>query len=88
MQIADVDLLEASAFSNLFTAKGMIAGGSGKVLQVEMRIECQEAVGNLRVEFSEIAGNSCHFHFIHIAGYQEGTGNEEGWLGPTLNQLT
>ena len=87
MDITDMDSFQTGVFGNLLAAQGMGAGGGGKILQVKMRIEGQETVRNFRVKFSYIACNSCDFHLVHIARHQEGAGNEERWLRPSLDEL-
>lgn len=87
MYIADVDAREAGAFGNLLASKGMRVGGSRKILQVEVRIECQQTVRNLRVQLSKVACYSGDFLLIHIAGNQQGTGNEHWRLWPLRNQF-
>jgi len=82
-----MDSFQTGVFGNFLAAEGMGAGGGGKVLQMKMRIEGQETVGNFRVKFSYIASNSCDFHLVHIARHQEGAGNKERWLRPSLDEL-
>jgi hypothetical protein len=87
MDIADMNSFQAGFFGNLLAAKGMGAGGGGKVLQIKMRIKGQETVGNFLVQFSYVTGDCCDFHLVHVARHQEGAGNEERWLRPLPDEL-
>lgn len=82
-----MDSFQAGAFGYLFAAKGMRARSGGKILQVEVRIKCQQTVGNLWVQFGQIARYSCYFLLIHIAGNQQGAGNEHWRLWSVRDQL-
>jgi hypothetical protein len=82
MQVANVDALEAGVFGHFLAKEGMAARGGGKIIQVEVRIKCQETVGDLRVQVGEIVGNGSDFNLVHITRDQKGAGDERRWFRP------
>jgi len=56
VDIPNVHAVQAGTFGRLFAAHGMRAGRGRQVLEVEMRIEGEQAVGNFRIQPGNIAG--------------------------------
>lgn len=82
MDISDVHAVQAGTFGRLFAAHGMRARRGRKVLEVEMGIEGEQAVGNFRIQPGNIAGYGADLLLVYLSGNQQGTGDEKRWLWP------
>jgi hypothetical protein len=77
VDIAYAYALQARSFSNLFAAKRMTAGSGGKIVEIELRIEGQERIWDLRIQLCDKLGDASHLPIIHIPRHKERAGNEE-----------
>ncbi len=67
MDIANVYSPETFSLSDFFTANGMPARCSGKIMEIKMGIESKKAIRDFRVQTSDKTGYGFDFSLIHIA---------------------
>ena len=81
MQIPQMNVFHSCLLGGALGLKCEIPGSDGKIGQIKLGIETQEAIGDLRVEAGEEAGQAVDFLQVHVAGDQQGAGAEQRHFG-------
>ena len=84
LEIADMNALKSRFPGSSQAAEGMGARCRGKVFDVKMWVEGQQAVGNFWIQVRDKPCECRYFSLINVSRYEQGAGYEKRRVWPFL----